>query len=345
MRGKILRAALALIIGVGAPAAAACFEGLTAPLPESRTVVLGSGTSARVSDDLAVRVVSAPDTDGVVVDNLASGATWVIPASNDSASPAQAAVGGDHVVWTELRYDSRGAFRSTRVLVADARGGHPVIVGGGIGVNDAWPAISRDLVVWERSVADVHGTRIRVHDLRAGTTVTVPASGDASDSFPAVSGNRVVFERTTTDGGSRRTDVLLYDSGTGELRRLNPHVGSRQGNADIDGDIVTWVDATGGTADVVYRSLATGRFVDITPGDGHADWPRVAGSRIVWGDRRYGDQSDIYEYDLRTGSEKRVTFDPVDQQYADVSDHWLVWSEKGRSWRIVALRLPVGPTP
>lgn len=75
------------------------------------------------------------------------------------------------------------------------------------------------------------------------------------------------------------------------------------------------------------------------------NWPRVSGSRIVWQDSRYSHPSDIYEYNLQTGEEKRVTFDWYDQEFPSVSDRWLVGWDLGRHPQIMALRLPVGPTP
>jgi beta propeller repeat protein len=351
MTGKIRRPALILTTTIVAAAAgAACFEGLTAPLPASRAVVVGFpvGTPrATVSGSRVAWTASTGAGIGVEVRDLESGRSWEIAPSPGSSQAEVPSVDGDRAAWMEFLQDTAAHGRS-RVMLADPLGTKPVAVTSG-DHYDRWPDISGDRVAWERLDLASRTQRILVYDARTGRTTRIPpgAAGVSQDLQPAISGDRVVFERVTDPGGGAGhvTEVMLYDLSTGKLEALNPRAGSTQGEPDISGDMVAWLDATDGTARLVYEDLATGRVVRVTGERARPNWPRVSGSRIVWQDSRYGDQSDIYEYDLRTGEEKRVTYDWSDQKYPSVSDRWLVWWDLGRHPQIIALKLPVGPTP
>ena len=351
MTRNIRRRALILTTTIVAVAAgAACFEGLTAPLPASRAVAVDSGAIGVWTDVSGSRVAwTAATIEGYAIDveDLATGRRWAFPPTAGATQVDAPSVDGDRAVWMEFVPDSAWLFES-RIVLADLRGGSPVAITNAE-YEDQWPDISGDRVAWQRSDPASGTSRILVYDIPTGRTTVVPAGrvGESVDLQPSISGDRVVFERLTYVSGAAHplAEVMLYDLSTGNLETLNPRAGSSQGGADIAGDIVAWLDVTDGAGHLVYEDLATGRVVRVTGERARPNWPRVSGSRIVWEDKRYGEQSDIYVYDLGTGKETRVTYDFSDQRRPVVSDGWLAWRDEGPPTRLMALKLPVGPTP
>jgi TolB protein len=81
---------------------------------------------------------------------------------------------------------------------------------------------------------------------------------------------------------------------------------------------------------VVIASAVEQRRITTDPADQYS--PAISGNYIVWEDYRNGN-SDIYLYDLRTGTERQITTDPEWQSKPAISGNYIVWADyrKGNS--------------
>lgn len=283
------------------------------------------------------------DLDLEAVD-LATGQRRALVSPDGGAQPLTASLDGTRVAWLMTRPDSAGHLRAPAVEVGDLGGDRLKVwtdspsLGG-----DGPPDVSGDRVVWARWVGP--GTAIELYDAVTGRARAL-TSGGYLDQFPAIDGDRVVFDRRpVASDGADRTDIMLLDLRTGDLRKLNPHQGPRQGNPDISGHIVAWDDATDGRSNVVYRDLSTGRFVNATLDRGHVEFgPRVSGDWIVWEDDMGLEGEDIRSYDIRTGEESRVTYAPGDQLFPAVDGDRVAWIDRnGFPPRVMEVELSTGP--
>jgi TolB protein len=87
-------------------------------------------------------------------------------------------------------------------------------------------------------------------------------------------------------------------------------------------------------ADVIHKLLIVdlsppqiGEEKQITTDPANQRSPAISGNRIVWKDKRNGNQ-DIYMYDLSTSTEKQITTNSSDQLYPVISGDHIVWEDK-----------------
>ncbi|HKK26457.1 MAG TPA: hypothetical protein VKB18_00010 [Gemmatimonadota bacterium] len=341
-RGPVL---LAVAAALAAGAASACFENPEAPLADVRPVVVGAAQVERpsVSGD---RVVWRGLDLGPEAADLRTGERRVLVPVGDSGQAPSGAIDGSRVAWVMARSDAAGD-RLPRIVEAGDLGGGPreLATDPRTVRGDRRPDVSGDRIVWAR-LLDSGNSAIYLYDASTGE-VSALTDGTCRDLNPAIDGDRVEFDRLrdAATASGRRTDIMLLDLGSGELRKLNPHEGRNQGGPDVSGDIVAWAENTDGTSDVVYVDLATGRFVNVTRNLGRVAFgPRVSGSRIVWEEARGITGMDIFAYDIRTGRESRVTGASGDQQFPDIDGDRIAWVDNSASPpRIMAAELGPGP--
>lgn len=312
-----------------AAAAGACSDGPTAPGGVVSVERVGSGHAPAISGETVVweRFSGGP----LLVEDLATGRQRELARGSDSSRVAGPAVSGRRAVW-RMTFSSGSGFPPSPIVLTDLDRRDTTLVSDPE-PHDASPDVSGRHVVWQRQGPE--GPDVLALDLETGETIPV-STDDAAASEPAVDGGRVVYTRTAVDAdGELSSDIMLRDLSSGETRRLNPNEGRLQGNPDISGDVVVWIDNTDGTSDVVYRDLATGEFVNVTRNRGHASFPSVSGSLVAWSDARnvepgqegLEENLDVFAFDLETGREFPITTAPGRQSFPAVSGDRVVWED------------------
>jgi len=209
----------------------------------------------------------------------------------------------------------------------------------------------------ERQRGEIVKQYIVTYNLRSrekGQVVELPVDRIAYDA-PAIHGNRVVWASVDRDEAEQQRslnraplpnwDVFLLDLKTGEVQQLTTEEHA-QVYPRIYGDTVVWLDNRYEEGyhnprryDVYAYDLNTGeerRLTPVTSAEGMD--LAVNGNLVVWTDNRHADpevkihaenepeyNNEIYVYDLTTNQEKRVTTNPGNDHYPDISGNNIVW--------------------
>ncbi len=167
---------------------------------------------------------------------------------------------------------------------------------------------------------------------------------------PAIFGNRVVWTEDTQDGGPN-WDIFLYDLDNGAEKIRITYNASNQLNPEIYGDVIVWEDERHGNFDIYMYDLSVDtdgddipNYLDgdrpspdpaeirITDNPAHQENPVIYSSKMVWIDKRYGN-NDVFLYDLISGEEAIIaghseTGDPrfrPKQDYPRIYGDKVVW--------------------
>lgn len=168
---------------------------------------------------------------------------------------------------------------------------------------------------------------------------------------PVIEGNKIVF--TGYKQGAYDTDIYLYDLETDILQNITDD-NVYQLNPDISGNKIIFEDWINGTEEPVHPAisvydLTTNTKRKITTDDAQPRRPSISGERIVWVDYRnrgwredtssWDYNTDIYLYDLATGTEHKITDDdPYTIQFqATISKDRVVWNN---GWQSYIYELP-----
>ncbi len=204
---------------------------------------------------------------------------------------------------------------------------YPIEYGGGMQSMDSWG----DLVAW----SDYRGSPsvIAVLDLATREECLVTGRGYGTGN-PAVWDGKVVFH----EGSLGHFNVFVYDGATGDVRAITGPTGDQFG-ADIWQDRVVWTDTHGeGTmldqfnSDVYMHDLTTGETTAICTDPAMQPAPvSIFGDKVVWIDCRhdlehaddcgYSDRTEIYMYDIATGTETRLTDLPTKKNHPKVYEN------------------------
>lgn len=164
----------------------------------------------------------------------------------------------------------------------------------------------------------------------------LPTQGDYQFAA-AIYGNWVVYE--SGDGQVAPYSVVrAYNLQTHEDKRLKVS-SAAQGDPDIYGTKVVYVDKRYGNADIFLYDLTTGVEKRLTTSTADQSNPSISGNWVVWTDKRHG-ASDIYVYGIAEGREQRVTQSEVSPgSRADVSGDRIVWQDTRDSYTRVYMRM------
>lgn len=187
-----------------------------------------------------------------------------------------------------------------------------------------------------------------MYDLNTGQEKQITVSL-GSHTNTEISDNKIVWEDGRNfkgDAGLRagdnipenNTDIYMYDIKTG--KELPVATGPyNESHPYVNGNYVVWEDRNNGKleADIMLYDCGTGKTREITDDRFNQATPKVYKDYLVWMDERRGissndvyvngkpPNSDIFRYDLKTETEKRLTGDEV-QLEPLISDKWVVYT-------------------
>ncbi len=171
-------------------------------------------------------------------------------------------------------------------------------------------------------------------------TDKLPTQGDYQFAA-AIYGNWVVYE--SGDGQVAPYPVIrAYNLKTYEDKRLKVS-SAAQGDPDIYGTKVVYVDERYGNADIFLYDLVTGVEKRLTTNASEQSNPSISGNWVVWTDQRHG-AYDVYVYGIAEGREQRATQSEVSPgSRADVSGDRIVWQDTRDSYTRIYSRAIVHP--
>jgi beta propeller repeat protein len=99
---------------------------------------------------------------------------------------------------------------------------------------------------------------------------------------------------------------------------------ANQGNPDISGDKIVYIDFRNGNNDIYMYDLGTASETPVITDPVVFQYsPKIDGDIVVWHDSNY----DIYMKNLSSGIVSSVTTDPNYQQYPDIDSNIIVWDD------------------
>jgi len=171
-----------------------------------------------------------------------------------------------------------------------------------------------------------------VRDLGSGAVTKLPMPSNLElnpNGPPRLDRGRVVWSQF---GFHHEPEIMLYDVGTGTVRRLSEG-DEAQGAPDIDGDDVVWQAWNGVRHRIVYYDLSVGTRRELATG---IPWtadlsPLEANGRAVWVTHEWitpqEDRTSLYLADLATGTTQLVFSTPGSIEFA-LDDDLLVTSTR-----------------
>jgi beta propeller repeat protein len=172
---------------------------------------------------------------------------------------------------------------------------------------------------------------------------------------PALSGNYLVWTGRPPDGMSTYDQIYLYDIAGQKTTRITDD--EYDHGAVINGNRILWTDRTG----IVLYNITSGQKTQvIRDSSGNARCPQISGDTVTWQDRRhlsmtigghanYGlyaiweGSTEIYTYDLATGTETRITNDSYSQGCPVIEGNTIVWADdRNRALDIILYDLRTG---
>lgn len=314
-----------------------------------------NGTTAAIDGDYLV----VGDFNSLKVINLRTRKTVKNIPGVPKRSPVTFDIFGDTVVWSDIRNDKRGDKGNE---IGDVEKLNSDIFSLNIRTGELrqitkdpaaqiYPKIWQNYVVWQDNrndtVKDYPGEwDIYMYDLNTRKEKQITFA-PGSHTNPEISDNKIVWEdgrnfkgdislRAGDNVPENNTDIYLYDINKG--RELSVSTGKyKESNPSVYGNFVVWEDRNKGKfeADIMFYDYSTGKTREITDDRFNQSTPKVYKNYIVWMDERRGissndvyvngkpPNSDIFLYDLKTETEKRLTGDEV-QLDPHVSDRWVV---------------------
>ncbi len=237
-----------------------------------------------------------------------------------------AASGGPDIHVIDLNVDANG-----HVLVGTPVVSHTAItdINPGAPLNDDYPDVSGDWVVWRRGNSDGEYT-VYGKDLSTGQILLLSVGTAPGARLPRVSGNSVVW--VEEDGGYR---VMMYRFGEGgsELFRQQAELADE---VAMSGDLLVWSDNRNGNFDLFGYFLPESgagsastvdvreRQFQLTFGPEDEMSPDVWGNWISW-EQQAGSSSTLYYAALEAAGELHVEYAGAEVNDGDTLNLGTLW--------------------
>ena len=280
---------------------------------------------------------------GLFVLTAAAAAYDELPVVSDPSDQVNQSIDGQIVVWQDYRNKSFGCPNGANCTAADI---YTLNLTTGIeqrlttATNGMDPDISGNRVVWRNWSTG----KIIVHDLTTGIQTNASLQGGTVQMVtPSISGDIVVWTdyRASSDYGEiYMRDLNLTADGPVSQSPTDPAipvVKKDKRDADIDGNIVVWVDWRNASQDqwgwwsnpdIYMKDLSTGVEQPVTMDTADQYMPVVSGNRVLWMDHRNGNW-DVYMKDISNAAnpEVRLTNDNADQSWPSIDGDFVAWKD------------------
>jgi beta propeller repeat protein len=225
--------------------------------------------------------------------------------------------------------------------------------------RDTFPALWGDNVVLEEIDPENIDSRALKLELITfdASTKTVGSHNitgtDANPTNPAIYEDAVVWQ----DYRNGNPEIYMYNLSTQSETRITNNA-SHQTYPAIFGDKIVWQDNRNSYNftnkdgkvekrshwDIYMYDLSQQKEIRITMDIHDQVNPAIYGDRIVWQDKRNGNQWDIYMYDIPTKTETRITSNPHEQMNPAIHGDRIVWQDKrnGNQWDIYTYNIAGG---
>jgi beta propeller repeat protein len=128
-----------------------------------------------------------------------------------------------------------------------------------------------------------------------------------------------------------RGKIIVYNLTNGT--QTNIPTSDKYTDIKISGDILVWLDYSGGRAgDLVAYDLLAEKETRLPETWSHSWNESVSGDVIIWVDDRNDRYDDIYGYDLQTGTEFPICTAPGYQQRPVIENNTVVWIDRRNGW-------------
>lgn len=324
--GRLAAACLAAFVAAQAPSAwaevaqspaAIEIAGTVEPIstgPGNQTDPHISGTLvsySNTSDDSSVREIRYQD--------LVTGADAAIP--TDGQLDSRSDVSGTTVVFRRVYTDGTSSARPTLAFDTADPGAGTTLLGSDAEARTSAPSIGASTVAWmQYPGASSAVSEIVAHTL-GGPTTPLTSSG-ASSQDPDTSPDGEIVTWTTCSESGLDCDVFAArkntDDSWGAATRLSEG-GSEEVHSATNGAVVAYASDMAGDLDIWWEELdGTGEHRLAMTGDDYGT--AVSGSLIVFVHQDAGGYSDLFAYDMATGSLYQLTDTPtVSETLPDVA--------------------------
>ncbi len=172
---------------------------------------------------------------------------------------------------------------------------------------DSFPGVSAPLIVY--NIRD----DITAYDVATSSTTDLTPYSQSVTTNPAIGGNLVAWQGY----GNGKSDIYAEDISTGMQRQITTDQ-AIDASPSVGNGLIAWQSCIA-TCDIYAYDWASEVTTQITstPNDDEIH-PDVDGTNVVYEGTRNG-ETDIYDYNLSTGVEKRLSL-PGDQEGPRVSD-------------------------
>ena len=316
--------------------------GSATPTPTGTATPTPTATATPPQIDCPIRITDTigeyywPDIGGDIIAWTTASGNWNVYVYDISAGET-VAVPGTLLKWTPRVDAGRVIFNTNgtmcpncpqQVHLYDTSTGTvtPVSTPTANGHQHIGPSLSGDHAVWYDTSAGLGNEEIWMYTFSSGTETQI-SNMAGNDDDPDVSGDYVVWlnnylytYRISTSTKTQRT--------FGEEGPRSPR---------MDGNYIVFEDYGYGdwSSHISLYNIGTSSKTRVSndPGDDGAYAPDVSGSRIVWEDWRDGDDSEIFMYDVSSGTETRITDDTFDEYSPRVSGNRIIWVDKRNGGR------------
>jgi len=288
--------------------------------------------------------------------NETTGPTFeIIQITTDPGNQFVSVIYGDIIVWLDGRDTGWG------IYMYDLSTGQETRVTTYYSANRNWPAIYGNIIAWEQGgnpdvymydistgqetlvstdksqpsiygdkIAYTDGIGIYVYDISTGLETQI-STGGVGVWKTAIYGDKIVW----SDRRNGDADIFMYDLSTGQETQITSGSGGQFGPDIYENIIVYTDDRTGGSNinnNIYMYDISTGQETQITIDPENIEdqgQPSIYGDIIAWEswENSAPYSVDIYMYDLSTGQITPVTTAPGNQEFADVYENKIVWSD------------------